>query len=61
MRDEYDIRNLNPRKNPYASRLKRQGVVVINDRIVGSVEDYLDSVSNVDKPTVKLRGQRAAD
>ena len=24
MRDEYDIANLNPRKNPYASKLKQQ-------------------------------------
>lgn len=28
MRDEYDIKNLNPRKNPYTDRLKRQ--VTIN-------------------------------
>ena len=24
MRDEYDIANLNPRKNPYAAKLKQQ-------------------------------------
>ena len=24
MREEYDIQNLNPRKNPYAKRLKKQ-------------------------------------
>jgi len=24
MRDEYDIENLNPRKNPYAKKLKQQ-------------------------------------
>ena len=24
MRDEYDIENLNPRKNPYSKRLKKQ-------------------------------------
>ena len=28
MRDEYDIKNLNPRKNPYAKALKQQ--VTIN-------------------------------
>lgn len=28
MRDEYDIKNLNPRKNPYAKMLKQQ--VTIN-------------------------------
>ena len=28
MRDEYDIKNLNPRKNPYTNRLKKQ--VTIN-------------------------------
>lgn len=24
MREEYDIQNLNPRKNPYSNRLKKQ-------------------------------------
>ena len=31
MRDEYNIRELNPRKNPYASRLKKQITINIDE------------------------------
>ena len=31
MRKEYDIKNLNPRKNPYSKRLKTQITININD------------------------------
>ena len=31
MRKEYDIKNLNPRKNPYSKRLKKQITININD------------------------------
>lgn len=30
MRDEYDIKNLSPRKNPYAKKLKKQVTININ-------------------------------
>lgn len=30
MRAEYDIENLNPRKNPYAKNIKRQVTIHIN-------------------------------
>ncbi len=34
MREEYDIKNLNPRKNPYVKRLKKQITINIdNDTI----------------------------
>ena len=34
MREEYDIENLNPRKNPYSKRLKKQITINIdNDTI----------------------------
>lgn len=36
MRDDYDIKNLNPRKNPYVKKLKKQ--ITIN--IDSSVIDY---------------------
>ena len=36
MREEYDIKNLNPRKNPYSKRIKKQ--VTIN--LDGDVIDY---------------------
>ena len=44
MSDEYNIRELNPRKNPYASRLKKQ--ITIN--IDGSTIDYFKSMAAVD-------------
>ena len=30
MREEYDIQNLNPKKNPYSKRLKKQVTININ-------------------------------
>ena len=44
MRDEYNIRELNPRKNPYASRLEKQ--ITIN--IDGSTIDYFKSMAAAD-------------
>ena len=44
MRDENNIRELNPRKNPYASRLKKQ--ITIN--IDGSTIDYFKSMAAAD-------------
>ena len=44
MRDEYNIRELNPRTNPYASRLKKQ--ITIN--IDGSTIDYFKSMAAAD-------------
>ena len=41
MREEYNISELNPRKNPYASRLKKQ--ITIN--IDGSTIDYFKSLA----------------
>ena len=34
MRDEYDIMSLNPRKNPYTKRLRRQITININNETV---------------------------
>ena len=31
MREEYDIKNLNPRKNPYSNRLKRSITINVNN------------------------------
>ena len=41
MRDEYNISELNPRKNPYASRLKKQ--ITIN--IDSSSIDYFKTLA----------------
>ena len=34
MKDEYDIKNLNPRKNPYAKKLKQQVTMNMNTTTV---------------------------
>lgn len=41
MRDEYEISKLNPRKNPYSNRLKKQITININTDAV----DYFKSLS----------------
>ena len=41
MRDEYDIKDLNPRKNPYASRLKKQITINIDRDTI----DYFKELS----------------
>ena len=41
MREEYDIKNLNPRKNPYSKRIKKQ--VTIN--LDGDGIDYFKAQS----------------
>ena len=41
MREEYDIKNLNPRKNPYAKKLKRQITINIDVDTI----DYFKSQS----------------
>ena len=41
MRDEYNIEELNPRKNPYAGRLKKQVTMNIDSATV----DYFKSLA----------------
>ena len=41
MRDEYDIKNLNPRKNPYAAMLKKQVTINLNVDTI----DYFKNMS----------------
>ena len=42
MRDEYDIKNLNPRKNPYAKKMKQQVTMNMNTTTV----EYFKSISS---------------
>ncbi|MDO4488163.1 MAG: antitoxin [Eubacteriales bacterium] len=42
MREEYDIKNLNPRKNPYAKKLKRQITINIDSATI----DYFKGQSD---------------
>ena len=37
MRDEYDIKDLNPRRNPYADKLKKQITIRLN---AGTIEYF---------------------
>ena len=37
MMEEYDIKNLNPRRNPYADKLKKQITIRLN---VGTIEYF---------------------
>lgn len=34
MLEEYDIKNLNPRKNPYCKKLKKQITINLDNRII---------------------------
>lgn len=42
MKDEYDIKELNPRKNPYAKKLKQQVTMNMNTSTV----EYFKSLSS---------------
>lgn len=42
MREEYDIKNLNPRKNPYTSKLKKQITINIDSNTV----DFFKALSD---------------
>ncbi|MBQ7500963.1 MAG: BrnA antitoxin family protein [Clostridia bacterium] len=41
MREEYDIKSLNPRKNPYVKKLKKQITINIDNETI----DYFKSLS----------------
>ena len=36
MKEEYDIAKLNPRRNPYTGKLKRQVTININEQCFGA-------------------------
>ena len=42
MREEYDIKNLNPRKNPYANKLKKQITINIDSSIIDFFKNLSD-------------------
>ena len=43
MRDEYDISNLNPRKNPYAKKLKKQITINIDSSTIDYFKEQAES------------------
>ena len=42
MREEYDVKALNPRKNPYAGKMKQQITINLNKSTI----DYFKSMSS---------------
>ena len=42
MREEYDIKNLNPRKNPYANKLKKQITINVDSNIIDFFKNLSD-------------------
>ena len=71
MMEEYDIKNLNPRKNPYSSKLKKQITINIDSSIIEFFKNlasetgipyqtlinlYLsDCVKNTKRPTISWK------
>lgn len=44
MREEYNINELNPRKNPYASRLKKQITINLDGGTIDYFKEMADSM-----------------
>lgn len=44
MRDEYDVVNLNPRKNPYAKVAKKQITINLNESTIDYFKNMADEV-----------------
>ena len=42
MREEYDIKNLNQRKNPYANKLKKQITINVDSSIIDFFKNLSD-------------------
>ena len=42
MREEYDIKNLNSRKNPYANKLKKQITINVDSSIIDFFKNLSD-------------------
>ena len=43
MREEYDIKNLNPRKNPYAKLVKKQVTINLDESIIAYFKEKSES------------------
>ena len=43
MRTEYDINNLNPRKNPYAKLMKKQVTINLDESIIAYFKEKAES------------------
>lgn len=58
MKEEYDIENLNPRKNPYSKRLKKQITINID---VSTIEFFRDLAKDTGIPYQTLINLYLAD
>ena len=47
MKDNYDISNLNPRKNPYADKLKRQVTINLKNTTVDYFKMLAEEYSSI--------------
>ena len=54
MRDEYDIKNLNPRKNPYAKMLKQQVTINIESDTVSYFKEMAGETGILTQTLIKL-------
>lgn len=43
MREEYDIKKLNPRKNPYTNRLKKQVTINLDSNVIEYFKNMSES------------------
>ena len=43
MRENYDIKNLNPRKNPYTEKLKQQITINVNTSTIAYFKDMAEN------------------
>ena len=44
MREEYDIKALNPRKNPYAKTIKKQVTINLDDSVIEFFKKQSESI-----------------
>ena len=54
MREEYDIKNLNPRKNPYANKLKKQITINIDSSIIDFFKNLSDDTGILYQSLINL-------
>lgn len=54
MREEYDIKNLNPRKNPYANKLKKQITINVDSSIIDFFKNLSDNTGILYQTLINL-------
>lgn len=57
MRDEYNIKELNPRKNPYTSRLKKQITINIDGSTIDNFKSLAEAIDIV-RLTIKSQSPK---